>query len=158
MEYDQIGQAVILVVAISVMQIERLRVLNHLPTARADALLLPTYFALERCGGSPRQLLVAMLEIRLPLGIEGIGVGLHLDMPLLFHRLLHPDQGLACGRVGEPPCLPWATREVARCYPPAGFMGVAVSRPSLHQLPNIIIQLGEGLGTDDVPMVIRPPP
>ena len=95
MEEYQIRPSVILVVAIPVMQFEVLLALDHLSTDGTKPLLLLQDLCTKCRGGPQRQLSVTVLEVRLPLWVERIGVALDLDMALRFDRLLHPDES-AC--------------------------------------------------------------
>ena len=90
-------------------------------------------------------------------------MSLHLDMPLRFDHLAHPDQSFARGWVGEPPGLPCFIGKVPLRDPPASLAAMAVFSPSIHLLPDIITRLG-GLtaaraetGRETFRLALRPP-
>ncbi len=111
------------------MPFERLIVLEHLLAAGATPMLLLQDFGTKRRRRLERQLALAVLKIRFPLGVEWVSVALDLHRPLLFERLLHADELFPGGRVGKAPGLPRAVGEVARSEPVTGFVGVTELGP-----------------------------
>ena len=88
-------------IAILMMQFERCIVLEHLLAARATPLLLLQDFSTKRRRRLERQLALAVLKIRFPLGVECVSVALDLHIPLLFEHLLHADDLFPGGGVGK---------------------------------------------------------
>ena len=140
------------------MQLDFFFDLDHLPTARAEPVLLSQDCSTKRRRRMQRQLPVAVLEVRLPCGVERIGRALDLEVALRFDRLPHPEELLAGGRISESPrFLPCdgessAPRSSARSCPGGGV------GPAIHPPPDKGVQLGEGLATEDMAMIVRPAP
>lgn len=67
-----------MVIAISMMQFERLIVLEHLWAAGATPRLLLQDFGTKCRRRLERQLSLAVVKIRFPLGVEGVSVALDL--------------------------------------------------------------------------------
>jgi hypothetical protein len=158
MEQHQVPWLVILVMAIPMMQLDFLFDLDHLPTTRAEPVLLSQELSTKRRRRTERQLPVAVLEVRLPCGIKGIGCAFDLEIALRCDGLLHPEQLFASGRVGKPPPLSLTMGAVAVNDPASGLVRVAALGPAIHPLPDKIVELGEGLATDAMAMRVRPPP
>src|SRR5712692_4577669 len=140
------------------MQLDFLFDLDHLPTTRARPVLLAQEHSTNRRRRPPRQLTVAVLEVRLPFGSERIGGALDLEIALRTDCLPHPDQLLASGRIGKPPRLSFIVGKVAVGNPAPGFVRVTALGPAIHPLPDKGVQLGEGLATDHIAMIVRPAP
>ncbi len=158
MEKHQVPQLVILVVAIPMMQLDFLFDLNHLPTAWAEPVLLAQDLSTKGRRRPQRQLTVAVLEVRLPFGIERIGRALDLEVALRADCIPHPDKLLAGSRIGKSPRFSFAMRKVAVGDPAPGLVRVPALGPAIHPLPDIGVQLSEGLATDTMAMVVRPTP
>jgi hypothetical protein len=158
MEEYQIRPSIILVVTIPVMECEGFLALDPLSANGTKSLLLVQALR-TKCRGCPQcELSITVLEVRLPLWIERVGVALDLAVALRFDRLLHPNDLLAARWIGEPPgCAPLMGKGAWR-DPTASFLRVAVLGPSIPPSPNKTLQFGACLGTDDVPMVIGPTP
>jgi len=156
MEEDQISLMVILVVAIPVMQFEVLLALDHLSADGALAVLLPQDFGTKRRRRLLRQVPLTVLKVRPPFAIEWIGLPLDLDVALRFDRFPNPDQVFAGDRVRQSPRLSRSMGKVTLCDPLSGLVRVAQFGPPEKSSPDEAIELGEGLATDDVAMIIRP--
>jgi hypothetical protein len=130
MEEHQIRQPVMLMMAIPVMPFESLLALDHLSADGTE----PVLFS-QDCGATwrrrvPCQLPVMVLEVRLPAGIEWMGVPLDLQMTLRFDGLLRAEDPRAGVWIGEPPRLPQVMGNVAGGDPASGFVRVAPFGPS----------------------------
>jgi len=147
-----------LVVTIPMMQLDFLFDLDHLPTTRAEPVLLSQDLSTKRRRCPQRQLPVAVLEVRLPFGIERIGCALDLEVALRADCLPHPDELLTGSRISEPPRLSLAMGKVAVGDPAPGLVRVPALGPALHSLPDKGVELGEGLATDTMAMIVRPAP
>ncbi len=154
----QVPQGVMLVVAIPMMQFNFLFDLHHLPTAWAEPVLVSQDRSTKGRRRPQRQLPVAVLEVRLPGGIKRIGRTLDLEVALRLDCLPHPEQLRAGSRIGKPPRFSRAMGKVAISDPAPGFVRVPALGPAIHPLPDKIVELGEGLATDDVAMIVRPTP
>src|SRR5262245_50501271 len=140
------------------MQVHLLFDLDHLPTARANPVLLSQERSTKRRRRLQRQLTVAVLEVRRPDRVEGIGLALDLEVALRFDHFPYPEHVLAGGRIGEPPRFSLAMGEVAVDDPASGFARVAALGPAIHPSPDKVVELGEGLTTEHVAMIVCPPP
>ena len=147
-----------MVIAISMMPFERLIVLEHLLAAGATPRLLLQDFGTTCRRRLERQLSLAVLNIRFPLGVEGVSVALDLNIPLLCKHLLHADDLCAGGRVGNAPRLPRAVGEVTRREPATGVVWVTACSPSIQPSPDEAVKCRKRLATDDVVVVVCPPP
>src|SRR6266850_4339865 len=154
----QVPQLVILVMAIPMMQLDFLFDLDHLPTARTEPVLLSQELSTKRRRRLQRQLTVAVLEVRLPGRVEGIRLALDLEIALRCDHFLYPEQVLAGGRISKPPHFTFAMGEVAVNDPPSGLVRVSALGPAIHPSPDKIVELGEGLTTEHVAMIVRPAP
>jgi hypothetical protein len=94
---------VVLVMAIPVMQFEALLVLDHLSANGTPTVLPGQEFSAKYRRRSQRQVSIAVLEARLPVGIEWVGATLDLDITLRFDRLPNADDPCAGDRISEPP-------------------------------------------------------
>jgi hypothetical protein len=99
-----------------------------------------------------------VLEVRLPFGIERIGCAFDLEVALRADGLPHPDELLTSGRISEPPRFSLARGKVAVGEPASALVRVPALGPAIYPLPDTGVQLGEGLATDDMAMVVRPAP
>ena len=158
MEEHQIGQLVILVMAIPVMQFEALLGLHQLSTNGT-----PSVLPGQDCGAKcrrrlQRQVPIAVLEVRLPVGIEWVGVALDLDIALRFDRLPNADDLCTGDRIGEPPGFPWLMGKVALYDPAPGFVRVVSFGPSIEPSPHEGVELGKRLATDAMAVIVRPAP
>ena len=91
---------------------------------------------------SQGELSITVLDVRLPLWIERVGVALDLDMALRFDRLLRPNDLLAAHWIGAlPGCAPLLGKVALRA-PTASVLGVAVLGPSIQPSPNKTLQFG----------------
>jgi len=77
-------------------------------------------------------------------------------MPLLFDQLSNLDQTCACVRVGKSPAFSVVTQKIALRDPASGFVRIAAFAPSIDSPPYITVDFAERLGTDHVPVVVRP--
>jgi hypothetical protein len=103
MEEHQIDQLVILMLAIPMMQFESLLVLDHLSADGTEPVLLAQDIGATWRRRAQCQLPVTVLEVRLPAGIEWIGVPLDLQMTLRFDGLLDTEVPCAGVGIGDPP-------------------------------------------------------
>ena len=158
MVVNQVGNAVILAVAVPMMKHEILPVLEHLQAPRTGSILHTMY--LRHDGGSQGsdQLFIAVLEVRRPLGVEWVGCRPDFDVALLFYRLRDTNQALACGGVGEAPFTFITLRKIVVGDPAASLVRVTILAPSKQPFPYVAVELSKGLGTDVVPMVVGPTP
>src|SRR5262249_5203175 len=62
------------------------------------------------------------------------------------------------GRIGELPRFPWLMGKVALSDPVPGFVRVAPFRPSIEPLPDEVVESSECLATDDMAVIVLPPP
>jgi len=147
-----------LVIALPRMQLDFLFDLDHLPTTRAESVLLSQERSTKRRRRTPRQLAVAVLEVGLPSGVERIGLAFDLEIALRCDRLPHPEQLLAGDRISEAPRFSRARGKVASHDPAPGLVRVTALGPAIHSLPDKGVELGEGLATDTVAMLVRPAP
>ena len=69
----QIGDPVILPVAVPMMEPEVLSMLEHLPAPRTGSILHAMYLSHDGGSQGEDQLFIAALEVRRPLGIEWVG-------------------------------------------------------------------------------------
>jgi hypothetical protein len=104
----------------------------------------------------PRQVSIAVLDVRLPGGITWIGVPLHLDMTLRFDGLLYAEDLRAGVWGGKAPRLPPLMVKVASGDPASGFVRVAPFGPSAQPASNEALDLGAGGATDHVAVIVRP--
>src|SRR5215471_17452610 len=132
--------------------------LAHLPTARANPVLLSQECSTKRRRRPQRQLTVTIVEVSRPFRIERIGCPLDLEITLRWDHLPHPEQLLASGRISEPPRFSLVMGKVAVSDPASGLVRVPALGPAIYPLPDKIVELGEGLAPDSVAMIIRPPP
>jgi hypothetical protein len=156
MEEHQIREWAMLVMTIPVMPFESLFGLDHLSADGAKPVLLfqdvgATWRRRVQC-----QLSVAVLEVRLPVGIKGIGVPLRLNMTLRFDGPLDAEERRAGVWIGEPPRLPPIMGKVASGDPASGLVRVAQFGPSEQPPPHEAIELGGGGATDHVAVIVRP--
>jgi hypothetical protein len=158
MEEGQIHQPVILVVPIPVMPFEVLLPLDHLVADGTTPVLLAQDLRATWRRRVPRQLSVTVLEVRLPGGIKGVGVALHLDMALRCEGLPNVDDLLTADRIGEPPGFPYLLGEIARGDPAPGVVRVAPSGPPLEPSPDEVVEGGERLATHHLTMIVGPTP
>src|SRR5215813_8000075 len=128
----QVPQLVILVLTISMMQLDFLFDLDHLPTARTESVLLSQEVSTKRRRCLQHQFAVAVVEIRLPGRVEGVGCALDLEVALRFDHFPHPEQVLAGGRVSKPPRFSLTMGEVAVNDPASGLARVPALGPSIH--------------------------
>ena len=126
----QVPQLVILVLAISMMQFDFLFDLDHLPTARTESVLLSQELSTKRRRCLQRQFAVAVVEIRLPSRIKGVGCALDLEIALRFDRLPHSKQLLAGSRIGKLPRFSLAVRKVAVGNPAPALVRVPALGPA----------------------------
>lgn len=77
--------------AIPVMPFEVLLVLDHLSANGTPSVLPGQEFGAKCRRRLQRQVPIAVLEVRLPVGIEWVGVALDLDIALRFDRLPNAD-------------------------------------------------------------------
>src|SRR5215813_1915814 len=80
MKQYQVPSSVVLVVAVPMMQFDFCFDLDHLPTARADPVLLSQDRSTKRRRRTQRQSLVAGVEICLPVRIERVGFTFDLEV------------------------------------------------------------------------------
>jgi hypothetical protein len=139
MEEDQIGPSVILVVAIPVMQFEVLLALDHLSADGTQSCLLVQDLCTKYRGCPQCSLSIMVLEIRLPLRIERVGVALDLDVALRCNRLLHPDDLEPARWISEPPGFARLMGEITAGDPTAGFIRVPLLGPSLQPPPDTTV-------------------
>jgi hypothetical protein len=158
MEEYQIRPAVILVVAIPVMQFEGLPALDHLSADGTHSGLLVQDLRTKYRGCPQGSLSIVVGEVRLPLRIDRVGVALDLDVALRCNRLLHPDDLEPPRWIGEPPGCPRLMGEVTGSDPPAGVIRVSLLGPSIEPSPDHTVPLGEGFGTQNVSRIIGPTP
>src|SRR5712691_5450528 len=154
----QVGQSVMLVVAIPMMPCAMLIVLEHLVADGATPLLLVQDFRTKCRRRLQRQLPLAVLKGRLPWGIERVGVALDLDRTLMVARLLHADALLPGGGVGEPPRLPRSMGKGARSKPASRCVRVTEFRPPRQPSPYAAVTCRQCRATDDVAVGVRPTP
>ena len=154
----QVSQLVILVVPIPMMQLDFFFDLDHLPTAQAYPVLLSQDLSTKRRRRMQRQSAVAILEVGLPGGVKRIGLAFDLEIALRFDCLPHSEQLLAGDRIREAPLFSRLRRKVAINEPAPGFARVTALGPAIHSLPDKIVELGEALTTDTMPMIVRPTP
>jgi len=147
-----------LVVALPRMPLDVFFDLDHLPTARAKPVLLLQDRSTKGRRRTPRQLAVAVLAVRLPSGVERIGLAFDFEIALRCDRLPHPEQLLAGDRISEAPRFSRARGKVALHDPAASLVRVAALRPALHPPPNKGVELGEGLATERMTVIVRPAP
>jgi hypothetical protein len=158
MEEYQMRSSIILMVTIPVRSFEGFLALDPWSAVGTQSLLLVQDLRTQYRGCPPCELAITVLEVRLPLWLERVGVALDLDGALRFDRLLSPDDLLATRWISAPPgCAP-LMGQGAWCDPAARLLRGAVLGPSIPPSPNTTIQLGACLGTDDVPMVVGPAP
>jgi hypothetical protein len=158
MEEYQICPSVILVVAIPVVQFEGLLALDHLSADGTPSCLLVQDLCTKYRGCPQGSLSIMVLEVRLPLRIERVGVALDLDVALRCNRLLHSDDLEPARWIGEPPGFARLMGERTVGDPTAGFIRVPLLGPSIQPPPDKTVSFGEGFGTQNVSMVICPPP
>jgi hypothetical protein len=131
MEEYQIRPPVILVVASPVLQFEGFPALDHLSADGTHSGLLIQDLRTKYRGCPQGSLSIRVVEVRLPLRIERVGVALDLDVALRCNRLLHPDDLEPPRWIGEPPGFPRLLGEIMRGDPPAGFIRVPLLSPSI---------------------------
>ena len=85
--------------AIPMMQVNFLFDLDDLPTAQAAPVLLLQEFSTERRRRTERHLLVADLEVALPVRIERVGLPLNLEVVFGLDTLPHLEDLFARGRI-----------------------------------------------------------
>jgi len=147
-----------LVVARPMMQLDVFFDLDHLPTARAKPGLLLQECSTKRRRRVQRQLAVAVLEVRLPSGVERIGLALDCEIALWFDRCPHPEQLLAAARISAAPRFSRAMGQVGVGEPAPGLVRVTALGPALHPPPNKVVELGEGFTTEHMTVIVRPAP
>jgi len=98
MEQEQIRQVIVLVVAVPGMQFDLLFDLNHLPTARAEPVLVSQARSTKWRRRTQRHPLVAGTEVSFPVRIERVGLTLDLEVALGLDALPHPEDLFAGGR------------------------------------------------------------
>ena len=152
----QVGEAEVSAITIAMVEHEVRVVLDHLPAFGAESVLDAQYLGDAGGGQGEGLLTVAALEVRLPFGIEWVRRSPDFDVPLLFDQLRDLDQAGACIRIGETPFTGLSLEKIAFGDPPAGLVRVAASAPPIETAPYVAVELTEGLGTDDVPMVVGP--
>jgi len=158
MKQHQVPPWVMLVVAIPRMQVHLLVDWDHLPTARAEPVLVAQEWSSTRRRRPQRQRAVAVLEVRLPGRVEGISRALDLERARRCDRFPHPEQLLASSRVSEAPRFSRTMRKVAVSDPAPGLGRVAALSPALHSPPDKVIELGEGLSANHMALLVRPTP
>src|SRR5712691_2786165 len=95
--------SIMLMGAIPVMPFEGLLALDDLSAERTASCLLLQEFCTKCRGRLQRQLSISILKVGLPVGVEGVGVALALDMTLGFHRLLETDEVCASRWISKAP-------------------------------------------------------
>jgi hypothetical protein len=146
-----------LVVAIPVMQFERLLTLDHLSADKAPPVLLSQDLRTKPRRRLQCHLPVAVLKVRLPGRIKGIGVPFHLDVALRFDHLSDADDLLPGVWISEPPGFPRLVGKVALGDPVPGFVRVALLGPPIEPSPHEVVEGSECLTTDDMAVLVRPP-
>jgi hypothetical protein len=147
-----------LVVAIPVMQFERLLTRDHLWADAAPPVLLSQDLRTNPRRRLQCQLAVTVLKVRRPCRIEGGGGPFDLDVARRFDHLPNADDPFPGGWIGEPPGFPRLMGKVALRYPVPGFVRVAQLRPPIEPSPDDVVEGGECLATDDMAVIVRPPP
>jgi hypothetical protein len=122
-----------LVVAIPVLQVERLLTLDHLSADKAPPVLRSQDLRTTPRSRLPCQLPVAGLKVRLPGRVNGVGVPFHRDVALRFDHLSDADELLPGVWSSEPPGFPRLVGTVALGSPGPGCVRVALRRPPLER-------------------------
>ena len=130
MEKDQIFTWIILVVTIPVMQFEGFLALDALSTVGTASCLLPQECCTKRRGPLQRQVMISILEVRLPERIEWICAALDLDMTLGFDRCLYTEELFAGRRIGKAPGCARLMGKIALGDPASRFVRMAELGPS----------------------------
>ena len=152
----QIGDPVILPVAVPMMESEVLSVLEHLPAPRTGSILHAMYLSHDGGSQGEDQLFIAALEVRRPLSIEWVGFRSDFDVATLFYRLGDTDQAFACAGVGEAPAVWLSLDEIPIGDPAPRLVRVTILAPSKEPFPYVAVERPEGLGTDVVPVIVCP--
>ena len=147
-----------LVIAIPMMQLDFFFDLDHLPTTRAEPVLLSQERSTKGRRRPPRPLAVTVLEVHLPGGVKRIRLAFDLEVALRFDCLPHSEQLLAGDRISEAPRFSRVMGKVALPDPASRLVRVAALGPALPSLPDKGVELGEGLATDTVALIVRPAP
>ena len=147
-----------LVMAIPMMQLDFFFDLDHLPTTRAEPVLLSQDRSTKGRRCPQRQLAVTVLEVGLPGGVKRIGLAFDLEVALWFDGLPHAEQWLAGGRIGKAPRFSHLREKVALHDPAPGLVRVTALGPALHPLPDTGVELGAGRATESGAVIVRPAP
>ena len=99
---------------------------------------------------------LTVLKVCLPFASERVSIPLDLDMALRFDRFPTPDEWFTGARGRKSPRLSRSMGKVTRCDPASGLVRVAQFGPPEKSSPDKAIELGEGLATEAVAMIIRP--
>lgn len=148
----------VLVRAIPKMPCETLLVLEHL-SANGTPSVVPSQEVGAKCRRRlQRQVPIAVLEVRLPVGIAWVGVALDLDITLRVARLPNADDPGAGDRIGQPPGFPWWMGPGALHDPAPGCVRVASFGPPIEPLPHVVVEVGTRLAPDALAVNVRPAP
>ena len=156
MEQDQIRQVIVLGVSVPVMPFDLLFDLHHLPTARAEPVLLSQARSTKGRRRTQRHPLVAGTAGGFPVRIERGGLTLDLEVALGLGALPHPEDLFAGGRSGEVPTLPRLVGQVALRAPAPGLVGVAPRGPTEQPPPHQAVEPEKGLAAEGVARVVGP--
>jgi hypothetical protein len=145
MEQHNIIDPFVGLVSIFMMEAVLLTRLQHLSAERTGSVLSPQHLAKEPVDRLSFQQLIAIAQVLLPFAVEGIGLCPHLDVPLMFDRLLDMDEGLAQRGVREGPLVTILFAEIPLGNPDPALVGVASFPPSEQPAPHVVVELGERL-------------
>jgi hypothetical protein len=158
MEENKIPHAVVLVLTIAMLQFKHIVKLYHLVADWTKTLLLAQHLRTTASRPLRRQIAVAVLEVRLPARVKGVGLPFELALTLRGDRRLYP-QNLFPGRgIGKAPGFTRVMRKVALSDPAPRFLRVALLRPSVQSPPDECIKVAKGLATETMAVVVRPAP
>ena len=73
-----------------------------------------------------------------------------------FDQLRNPDQAFTRIGITEAPATRFPVEEVAFGNPLTGLVRVALLTPAVESSPRVAVERCQLLGTEDVPMVVRP--
>jgi hypothetical protein len=146
------------VVALPVMPFERLLTRDHLWADETPPVVRSQDLGPKSRRRMPGQWAGTALKGRLPCRVEGGGVPVDLDVALRFDHLPNADAPFPGGWIGEPPGGPRLMGNVARSDPVPGVVRVAPLGPPLEPSPDDVVAGGACLATEDMAVIVRPPP
>jgi len=150
--------AIMLMGAIPVVQCEGLLALDDLSAERTTSGLLVQEFGTQRRGRLHRHLSIAILQVGLPAGVEGVGVTLALDMTRGFTRLLETEEVCTSRWSRKAPGRAPLRGKGALGDPAPGFVRVAERGPAREPSPDEAVAVRTRVATDAVAVGVRPAP